>query len=136
VRRAPSIRSRLALLVLASVAPAALLAVGLLVLEHRHDRDRLEGNSIAIARAMVHAIDRELVSMAASAQVLATSQRVRSGQFDAFRQQADEVTKLRIGSNIVLSGPYGRQLLNTLRPPQEPLPMHGNPGQLREVFAT
>ena len=136
MRRAPSIRSRLALLVLASVAPAALLAVGLVVLEHRHDRDRLEGNSIAIARAMVHAIDRELVSMAASAQVLATSQRARSGQFDAFRQQADEVTKLRIGSNIVLSGPDGRQLLNTLRPPQEPLPMHGNPGQLREVFAT
>ncbi|HET9469672.1 MAG TPA: GGDEF domain-containing protein, partial [Usitatibacter sp.] len=65
-----------------------------------------------------------------------TSQRAQSGQFAAFREQAEEVAKLRIGSNIVLSGPDGRQLLNTLRRPEDALPMHGNPEQLREVFAT
>jgi diguanylate cyclase (GGDEF)-like protein len=136
VPRAPTIRSRLALLVLASVAPAALLAVGLLALEHRHDRERLEGDSIAVARAMVHAIDRELVGMTAAAQVLATSRRAQSGDAAAFREQADQVAKLRAGSNVVLTGRDGRQVMNTLRPPGDALPMHGNPEQLREVFAT
>ena len=133
-RRAPSIRTRLALLVLASVAPAVLLALGLVALEHRHDRERLEGDSIAVARAMVHAIDRELVSMTASGQVLATSQRAQLGQLDAFREQANEVAKLRIGSNVVLSRADGRQVLNTLLGAKDALPMHGNLEQLREVF--
>ncbi|HSN19796.1 MAG TPA: PDC sensor domain-containing protein, partial [Usitatibacter sp.] len=134
--RSLSIRAHLALLVLAAIAPAVLVAAGLLVSEQRNDRERLERDSIATARAMVHAIDREIVSLTAAAEVLATSRRVQMGDLSAFREQAEQVVAKRIGATIVLSGEDGRQLLNTLRAPGTRLPMHGNPEQLRKVFAS
>lgn len=133
---APTIRGRLALLVLASAAPAVLLGSVLLAVDYRNDRQRLEDASIATARAMIHAIDRELVSITAAAEVLATSQRAQSGDVARFREQAQQVMAAKIGTNVVLSGADGRQLMNTLRAPGEPLPMHGNPEQVRQVFAT
>lgn len=134
-RRSHSIRAHLALLVLASMAPAVFLAAVLLALDYHNDRARLENDSIATARAMAHAIDRELVSITAAAQVLATSRRAQSGDVAAFREQAQQVSALGIGANVVLSGEDGRQFLNTLRAPGDALPMHGNPEQLKQVFA-
>ncbi len=136
MKSAPTIRRRMAMLVLAAAAPAAVLVAGLLGLDHRRDREILERDSIATARAMVHAIDRELVSITAAAQVLATSERARQGNIPAFYRQAQQVVGKRIGVNIVLSDRNGQQLMNTLRPPGAPLPKHGNPEQLRAVFKT
>jgi diguanylate cyclase (GGDEF)-like protein len=131
---APGIRRRLATLMLASAVPAALLAAALLVHDYQRDRERLERDSIATARAMAHAVDRELARITSAAQVLATSNRLHAVDLEAFRQQAQQVVSLGIGTNVVLSDAAGRQLLNTLRAPGEPLPMHGNPAQLRAVF--
>ena len=135
-RRAPSIRRRLAFLVLASVVPAGLLAAVLLGYEHRHDRERLEADTIATARVMVNAIDRELVGITVAAQVLSTSRRAQAGDLAAFYPQAQEVVAKGIGANVVLSDASGRQVMNTLRPLGEALPLHGNPEQLRAVFAS
>jgi diguanylate cyclase (GGDEF)-like protein len=135
-RRIPGIRVRLALLVLAIGAPAALLVAGLLVYDHSRARAVLESDSIETARAMVQAIDRELSSILFAAQVLSTSQRAQAGDLAAFYPQAREVVSLKIGANVVLSDASGRQVMNTLRKPGEALPMHGNPAQLRAVFAT
>ena len=135
--RLPSgIRARLALLVLAVVAPAILLAAALVRHEQLSERERLEGDSVAVARAMVQAIDRELVSIRAAAQVAATSQRLQRGDLAAFLDQAQEVVSLGIGDIVVVSDTNGRQLINTLRKPGEALPMHGNPAQLRRVLET
>jgi diguanylate cyclase (GGDEF)-like protein len=134
--RSPTIRGRLALLVLASAAPAVLLGGVLLAFDYRADRERLESASIATARAMAHSIDHELISITSAAQVLATSQRLGMGDFTAFRAQAQEVMSQRIATNVVVTGADGRQLVNTLRPAGEALPMHGNPAQLRAVFET
>ncbi|HEX6634830.1 MAG TPA: sensor domain-containing diguanylate cyclase [Usitatibacter sp.] len=135
-KRSLSIRSQLAFLVLASAAPAVFLGALLLVIDQRNDRQRLEEGSIATARAMVHAIDRELASITAAAEVLAASDRAIAGDVGKLREEAMHVIGRKIGAAIVLSGPDGRQLMNTLRPLGQPLPMHGNPAQLREVFAT
>jgi diguanylate cyclase (GGDEF)-like protein len=134
--RTPGIRQRLAMLAFASAVPAVILAGALLAYDHRRDRERLERDSIATARAMVHATDRELVSLTGAAQVLATSQRAQAGDIAAFYPQAQEVVGRKIGANVVLSDASGRQLMNTLRKRGEPLPMHGNPAQLRAVFET
>ena len=134
--RAPSIRQRLAVLILASALPAVILAAFLLVYEQRLDREALEGNTLATARAMVNAIDSELAGITAAAQVLATSQRARSGDLAAFYAQAQEVVAAGIGTNVVLSDPVGRQVVNTLRPLGERLPAHGNPDQLLAVLAS
>jgi hypothetical protein len=74
---------------------------------------------------MVHAIDRELAAITAAAQVLATSQRAQVGDIAAFHPQARQVVESRIGAIVVLSDTQGRQVMNTLRPRGEPLPMHG-----------
>jgi diguanylate cyclase (GGDEF)-like protein len=136
MKRAPSIRRRLSVLVLASAVPAVLAAAGLLAYEHQRDRERLERDSIATARAMVSAIDRELDGITVAAQVLATSRRAQTGDLRAFYRQAREVIATGIGTNVVLSDASGRQVVNTLRPLGEALPMHGNAEQLRSVFAT
>ena len=121
---------------LASAAPAVLLTAGLLAYEHQRDRETLERDTIATARALVNAVDRELVAITVAAQVLATSQRAQTGEFAAFYPQAQEVVAKHIGANVVLSDASGRQVMNTLRPLGEALPIHGNPEQLRAVFAT
>jgi diguanylate cyclase (GGDEF)-like protein len=54
----------------------------------------------------------------------------------AFYRQAQEIAALKIGANVVLSDATGRQVMNTFRALGEPLAMHGNPAQLRAVFAT
>ena len=131
--RAPGIRTRLALLVLASATPAVLLVAALLGYDHRRDRETLERDSMATARAMASAIDRELISLTTAAQILANTQRARSGDVAAFYPQALEVVSLKIGANVVLSDASGRQLMNTLRKPGEALPAHGNPQLVREV---
>ena len=133
-RRPPSIRRLLTMLVLASAAPAVPLAAALLDQEYARDRETLERDSIATARAMAQAIDRELVSITAAAQVLSTSQRLVAGDLHPFYEQAQQVVAMGIGDNVVLSDASGQQILNTLEPLGGKLPRHGNPAQVRAVF--
>jgi diguanylate cyclase (GGDEF)-like protein len=134
--RIPTIRSRLALLVIACVVPVSLMAVVLISYGYQRERDRLVRDSIATARAMVHAIDRELTSIRLAAEVLSTSPHLQSGDMAAFYSQAQSVVRREIGYNAVLSDATGQQLINTVRPQGEQLPRHGNPEQLRKVFET
>src|SRR5512134_4111205 len=91
---APGIRWRLSALVLAAAIPAALLAAALLVHDYRRDRQQLERDVVATARAMAAATERELVSITRAAQVLATSRRVHEADLSAFYQQAQEIGAL------------------------------------------
>ncbi|MGE5640877.1 MAG: diguanylate cyclase, partial [Clostridia bacterium] len=116
-------------------APVVLLLAGLLGLDHRRDREALERDAIGVARAMSHAVDRELVSLRSAAQVLATSQHSRAGDLSTFYAKAKEVVDLKIAANVVLSDSTGQQVLNTIRPFGSPLPKHGNLEQLKQIFA-
>ncbi|HVP09262.1 MAG TPA: sensor domain-containing diguanylate cyclase [Burkholderiales bacterium] len=122
------------MLVLASVIPAMVIVAALLVYGYQRDRERLQRDSIATARAMIHAVDRELVSITIAAQVLGTSPHLANEDFKEFHAQAREVVGAHIGMNVVLSDATGQQLLNTLRPYGAELPPHGNINQLNEVF--
>jgi diguanylate cyclase (GGDEF)-like protein len=134
--KAPGIRGRLAMLVLASTAPAVLFAWALLSADWRSDRERFERDTIARTRAMVHAVDRELISITAAAEVLSTSQRARAGDLAGFREQAREVVARKIAANVVLVGTDGRQVMNLQVPAGEPLPMHGSQAVVRDVLST
>ncbi|HTP95481.1 MAG TPA: ATP-binding protein [Burkholderiales bacterium] len=131
-----TIQRRLGLLVAASVLPAALAGVLLVGYSYHQQRANIEQGTIATARALVQNVDRELASAEAALQALATSPQLARGSLSAFYDQAVDSVRGRPGSNIVLSDSSGRQLINTLRPFGEPLPMHGNPDQLRRVFDT
>ncbi len=135
-RRAATIRSRLALLVMACLIPTLLMAAALISYNYQRERTRLVRDSIATARAMVQAIDRELTSIRVAAEVLSTSPHLQSGNIAAFYAQAQGVVDRGIGNNVVLSDATGLQLVNTAKRVGERLPHHGNPEQLRKIFET
>ena len=134
--KAPSIRRRLTALVLATAVPAALLVAALIAYEHQRDRQRVEQEAIGTARTLALAVDRELIGVELAARVLATSHRAHTGDFEGFRQRAEEVVATGVGDAVVLADRDGQQVVNTLRKPGEPLPKNANLPLLREVLAT
>jgi PAS domain S-box-containing protein len=141
--RAPQIRSPrrtirfwLNALVIACILPAALGATYLIARSYARERASLERDTVATARALMQAVDADLAGIQAVLQILATSSHLASGQLDKFYDQAREALRDSDGGNIVLTDSGGQQLINTLKPIGERLPLHGNPDQLRSVLET
>lgn len=128
-RAAPTIRSRLALVVLCCVVPTTLMAAALIGYQYQRERDQLVHDSIATARAMALALDRDLASVEAALFALATSPHLRNDDLAAFDAQARQALRDQRFDNVVLSDVNGVQRINTLRPfgtappppPREPL---------------
>src|ERR1700730_6102447 len=133
--RIPTIRSRLALLVIACVVPASLMAVVLISYSYERERGRLVRDSIATARALTSAMDRDLAGVQSALYALATSPHLASNDFRAFHRQAKEVLPNLIANNIVLIDANGQHRINTLRSFGEPLPCAGSL-QLARMFET
>jgi len=131
-----TIQRQLVRLVAASVVPAALAAA--LLIGYSYDRDRalIEDRTLDIARALAQTVDRELASAQAALSVLATSPHLASGDLAAFHRQAQEAIRDLPGDSFVLSDASGQQLVNTLVPFGDPLPLRGNLAQLRRLFET
>ncbi len=123
-------------LVAACVIPAAVAAV--LLIGYSYDRQRaiIEQRTLEVARALVQAVDRELARNQAALLVLATSPYLASGDLAAFQRQAQDAIRDLPGDSFVLSDASGQQLVNTLRPFGEALPLRGNLAQLRRLFET
>lgn len=134
-RRIPTIRSRLALLVIACVIPASLMAVALISYNYQRERARLVRDSIATARALTSAMDRELAGVQSALVALATSPHLSSDNLRAFYNQAKEVLPILIANNIVLLDASGQQRVNTLRSFGELLPSQAS-NQLGHIFET
>src|SRR5450432_3808797 len=133
LKRIPTIRSRLTLLVMACIIPASLMAVALLSFDYHQGRARLIQDSTATARAIMSAVDRDMAGMQAALLALATSPHLASDNLAAFYGQAKEALKTQKTDNIVLLDSRGQQLLNTLRPFGSKLPSDTNPALL-QVF--
>jgi diguanylate cyclase (GGDEF)-like protein len=134
-RRIPTIRSRLILLVVACIIPASLMVVALISYNYRQDRARLVQESMATARAVMSAIDRDLAGMQAAMFSLATSPHLDSHDLAAFYEQAVDVLKTQKAYNILLIDRNYQQRLNTLRPFGARLPSGAAPW-LQQVFST
>ncbi len=118
------------------VVPAwIVIALGILIFYQR-EREHIANSTIATARALMAAVDNDLAGTIGAAQVLATSTHLAADDFEAFQQKATEVLPLLFGSNIVVIDPSGAQLVNTLRPYGDPLPLHGASPQSSKVLAT
>ncbi len=125
----------LMLLVMASVVPASLVAAGLLYLDYEHQQQRLVKDSVATARALISAVDRELSGYRAALVTLASSPYVLTDDLVRFHAQSTAVQRAMRVSNIVLFDREGQQRLNTLFPYGKPLPVEGNP-MLRDAART
>ncbi len=103
---------------------------------YHQERDHLAQSTVATARALVGAVDRDLGGTMGALQVLATSPALMSDDFAALHAEGVRLIPLLFGNNMVLADESGRQLVNTLRPYGEKLPVRGAlPGQ-RQIFAT
>lgn len=123
-------------LAVACILPAWAATALLIVRSYDRERATFEAGTVGTARALVQAIDRDLASAEAGLQMLATSPSLASGDLAGFYDQARAALGSEAGLNIVLVGPRGEQLINTLKPFGAPLPQQGYPDVVRRVFAT
>lgn len=136
-RRRPSLRRYLAILVLASLLPGVLGAGLMFLREYNAGRAALQTGTIATARALMQAVDSQLLRAQAASQALAGSDTLLRADLVRFHEQASSlIRQTGVGDIIVLSDESGQQLVNTLRRYGEPLPRHGNLPLLRQIFAT
>src|SRR5258708_12491009 len=85
-----TIRFWLTWLVVGCVLPATLGSVFLFTISYQQQRTILERNTIATARALMQAIDAELFGLQSALQVLASSQRLPSGDLFCFSRKPPE----------------------------------------------
>lgn len=132
-----TIRTKLIHVVLTLVIPGWIAMAGVIFSFYQQERAHIIQNTIGISRALMAAVDRELVSTIAAAQVLAASPSLASDDLSRFHNEASALVPLGIGNNFVITDASGQQLLNTLRPYGEPLPtLPGNADLRREMFAS
>jgi diguanylate cyclase (GGDEF)-like protein len=123
------------LLVIACVIPATLMAALLISYNYQRERSRQLRDSMATARALMSALDRELAGVQSALFALATSPDLSSNELSAFYDQAKDVLPVLIANNIVLIDANGQQLINTFRPFGTVLPS-ATPRQLQRIFET
>ena len=136
-KHAPTIRSKLLLLVIACVVPAALMAVVLITYEYQRTRDQLSQTLLGTARAMMSGVDRDLASIESSLAALATSSHLPANDLRAFYDQAHLVLASRVEEddiNIALLDISGKQLLNTRRPFGAALPLQSQFPGLKTIY--
>jgi signal transduction histidine kinase len=135
-----SLHWRLVLLVLALMVPT--LAASLWILNETYDGQRraMERTLRETARALAQVVDRELARRENIARMLADSPfldlapEVPDADRERFHAQARRATEGLRGW-VVLSSPT-LQILNTLRPVDQPLPERPSQGESRFPFAT
>ena len=89
--RSPSIRSRLALLVMACIVPALVMVVMLISSDYHRSREQLVQNSVMTARAMAAVVDKEFAIVESSLLTLAASQNLATNNLSKFQSQANAV---------------------------------------------
>ncbi|MBY0299946.1 MAG: PAS domain S-box protein [Methylobacterium sp.] len=113
-------------LAIALIGPGLLFTAVLLVRYASLERTRFEQDARETVRGIALAVDRDTAGLVSVLQTLATSPRLREGEFSTFEGQARAVTGT-LGLTLSLRRPDGTQIVNTALPPGAPLPVAGRP---------
>ena len=135
-RRQWRIQSLLQLLVLGCILPSLAMAVFFITQFYQHQRADLEQSTIATARALMQAVDRELTSAQLALSILATSGSLQVGDLAAFHARALAVLPTQLFGNVTLVDASGQQFVNTLLPFGRTLPRASNPELMERVIET
>lgn len=125
----------LAVLCFVLILPILLLAAMLAWFYAQSEHQRIEQDALRTARSLTAVTDGEVAGLIATAEVLALARALQADDLDAFDAQAREVYQ-QLGSNVVVRGRDGRQLVNTRVPRSAPLPIHTEPESDRAVMET
>ena len=132
-----SVRTLLNYLVLACLLPGVLGAALMFLYQYREGRAQQEKDTVQTVRALVQAVDNQLLRGLAVAQSLVTADSLTQGDLPRFHQRARALITLSgLGTNVVLRDAKGRQLLNTAVPYGQALPDTPAPEQVKAVFAS
>jgi PAS domain S-box-containing protein len=131
----PSIRSQIALLVLACALPSV-VGFGAVVNQfYTRERDTLKQDTQQSARMVAAAMDRDLVQSEGAAFALASSPSVRYSDMAALRLQAGALLSPQFpASQFVLSDPAGKAVLNVGAPLPDTLNPVNNASRLAALF--
>jgi hypothetical protein len=103
-----SIRAKLIQVVLTLIIPGWIAMAVVIVSFYREERAHLLENTIGISRALMSAVDRDLISSITTTEILANTVSLRSDDFSAFHRKAASLLPLGIGHNFVLSDRSGQ----------------------------
>jgi PAS domain S-box-containing protein len=134
--RQRTLRFWLGCLVLACVVPVCVIAGFLVHHAYQQRRNLLEQRVLETTRALSMVVDQQFATMQASAEALAVSPSLASGNLAAFDHQARMVVHDHPGYVAALSDARGQELVNTAVPFGTPLPIRGALDVMQRVFAT
>jgi signal transduction histidine kinase/ActR/RegA family two-component response regulator len=133
---APTLRSRLFLLVAAVAVPLLLLGAAVIYDSYLGERARAEERLRAQALALASVLDREVGQVRAVLSTLAASSALAAGDLVAFDHEMRAASVSLRGAGIALIDRDNRQVLATVWPLGERRTGKQGPEQLREVFQT
>lgn len=113
-------------LVVALIGPGLLFTAILLVRYAGTERARFEQDAREKVRGIALSVDRDTAGLVSVLQTLATSPRLKDGEFDSFDAQA-RLVRDTVGLEILLRRPDGQQVVNTAVRRGAPLPRTGLP---------
>lgn len=131
-----TIRSQLTLLVAACVLPVWLLATILVFHSYSVKRNQINSSILETAHTTTMVVDRELSSVQAALQALATSPVFSNGDFAVIHRQALELLKSYPGADIIVADSTGQQLVNSYLPYGDLLPKRKNIDTVHSIFAS
>jgi two-component sensor histidine kinase len=130
-----SLGLRLSLLVAGTMLPLLLFAIGLIYVNHEHDREAAFERVLGTVRGIRLVVDSEMSSVVASLRTLALSEDLQRGDIERFRHLANVfVSQFTPESALVVADRDGRQLLNTRVAEGESLPPRRNQAGTEEIF--
>lgn len=130
----PTIRSKLAVLVVAFAIPSVLFSGLFVYSEHRQYRQHLTQTATARAHAVAVALDKDFRSVETALQILSVSPFLNDQQLGLFYETAIKALPFQNVSNFVLVDETGRQRINTLKPFGSPLPIkNGAPPEILAI---
>jgi signal transduction histidine kinase/ActR/RegA family two-component response regulator len=124
------VRSHIALLAVAILAPAVLFSALVLNVLLTAERKAALRSMQELARASVHIMDREMTYAMATAHVLSTSRNLNEGNFEAYYAQVRTAnTDRQIHGALIAEN--GQQIFNTVRPYGSQIPPPDNAARER-----
>jgi two-component sensor histidine kinase len=133
----PSLPVRLALLVAGTTLPLILFAAGIVFDNYQQDRKNASQRVLETVHSIRIVLDAEMQRMTGALQVLALTDPLREGDFEAFRRIVQGfLDQYRDGGVVLVADREGRQLFSSVTLDTASLPPRNNRAIVEKVFAT
>jgi len=133
----PSLPVRLALLVAGTALPLILFAAGIVFNNYEQNRKQATQRVLETVRSIRLVLDTEMQRMTGALQVLALTDPLRKGDFEAFRHIAQGfLDQYRDGGVVLVADREGHQLFSSVTSDEAGLPLRNNVAIVEKVFAT